>query len=105
MPGMRSSSPFIRLAIGLVTAGILAPLGILAIGKTSPQAAGPRFEVSFAASARSEAVTGRVYVAISRSNDRGGPIQQTSPTGVPLFSVPVEGLRAGQPAVFDASTL
>ena len=45
---------------------------------------GPRFEIAFSKDARAEPVTGMVYVAISRDNQRA-PIQQTSPTGVPLF--------------------
>ena len=34
-------------------------------------------------------MTGRVYVAISKTNDRT-PIQQTDTNGVPLFGVNVE---------------
>src|SRR6185436_16242114 len=62
----------------------------------APQAAasGPRIEISCAAEARAEAVTGMVYVAISRDNQRP-PIEQTAPTGVPLFSKFVEGLAPG----------
>jgi len=67
-------------------------------------ASGPlRFEVAFAAAARSEQVTGRVYVAISRDND-GPPIQQTGPTGVPLFGANVDALAPGRTASIDAST-
>jgi hypothetical protein len=57
----------------------------------------PRLEITFTAAARAAAVTGRVYVAISRSNDRP-PIDQTDPTGVPLFAVNVETLGPGQVA-------
>ena len=46
----------------------------------------PRIEISFAKAVRGEAVTGMVYVAISRTNDRT-PIQQANTTGVPLFSL------------------
>jgi hypothetical protein len=53
--------------------------------------AGPRIEIAFSKEARADAVTGMVYVAISRDN-RQPPIEQTSPTGVPLFSHFVEGL-------------
>ena len=60
---------------------------------------GLRFEISFAPGARSEPVTGRVYVAISREGSaQRSPIQQASPTGVPLFSKGVEDLRPGQAA-------
>jgi hypothetical protein len=54
----------------------------------------PRIDVSFAKEARGEAVTGMVYVAISRDNQRS-PIEQASPTGAPLFSRYVEALAPG----------
>src|SRR5262245_52301561 len=57
-------------------------------------AAGPQFEISFSAAARSEPVTGMVYLAISRE-DKRQPIQETGPTGVPLFSKYVEQLAPG----------
>jgi hypothetical protein len=60
-------------------------------------AAGPRIEIAFAKEARAEAVTGMVYVAISRDNQRS-PIEQAAPTGVPLFSRFVEGLAPGTAA-------
>jgi hypothetical protein len=60
-------------------------------------ATAPRIEISFAGSARAEPVTGMVYVAISRDNQRS-PIEQASPTGVPLFSKFVEALAPGATA-------
>jgi putative esterase len=59
--------------------------------EASPQAraGAPRIEVLFSKDARAQPVTGMVYVAISRDN-RQTPIEQTSPTGVPLFSRFVE---------------
>lgn len=62
-----------------------------------PTPAGPRFTVTFPATARAEAVTGRVYVALSRTNDRP-PIQQADTNGVPLFAVNVESLAPGPPS-------
>ncbi|MEZ5317259.1 MAG: alpha/beta hydrolase-fold protein [Vicinamibacterales bacterium] len=82
-------------------AGALAlALAALATTAAGRQAAGPGpwFEVEFPAAARAEPVTGRVYVAISRPGESRTPIQQASPTGAPLFSVPVEALAPGQPA-------
>ena len=58
---------------------------------------GPRVEIVVSKDARSEPVTGMVYVAISRDNART-PIEQTSPTGVPLFSRYVEALAPGSAA-------
>ena len=64
-------------------------------------ATGPRVEISFTPSARAEPVTGMVYLAISRDN-RTPPIQQTDPTGVPLFSKYVEQLKPGTAVTLGA---
>jgi hypothetical protein len=61
----------------------------------------PRVEIAFASTARAEAVTGMVYVAVSRDNQRT-PIEQASPTGAPLFSKYVEGLAPGAVAAITA---
>jgi len=70
-----------------------------------PSSSGPHFEVMFSPSVRSEAVTGRVYVAISRTNDRQTPLEQTSATGAPLFSHGVEALAPGRSATIDVTDL
>jgi len=82
---------------------------------TREQADGPglRFEISFAASAHPEPVTGRVYVAISRQREGGemrrgtgtvtGPITRAGETGTPLFGKNVEDLQPGQPVTIDGS--
>ena len=62
-----------------------------------------RFAISFASSARAEAVTGRVYVAISRENSAGRPpIRQVGETGVPLFGHDVDALEPGEAAIIEA---
>ncbi len=96
----------VRIVRGLA----IALCGAVAIGWTGVLSAQnqprrPAFEVSFAATAHPEAITGRMYVAISRTNDRQTPIQQASPTGTPLFAVGIEGLRPGQAVTFDDSAL
>ena len=90
-PGRFLAAAALALVIAAANGGSPAPAEAAA-----PQAAasGPRIEISFAAEARAEAVTGMVYVAISRDNQRP-PIEQTAPTGVPLFSKFVEGLAPG----------
>ncbi len=73
-------------------------------GGATAQEQGLQFEITFSQAVRPDAVTGRVYVAISReSTAQRTPIQQASPTGVPLFSRGVQELRPGQPAMIDAS--
>jgi hypothetical protein len=90
-----------RIIGGLFLACILA----LAAPLTAQRAtAGPSFAISFPASASSAPITGRVYVALSRTNDRA-PIQQTDTTGVPLFGVNIESLAPGATATIDATTL
>ncbi|HEX5475247.1 MAG TPA: alpha/beta hydrolase-fold protein [Vicinamibacterales bacterium] len=84
-------------AVGLAVLGYV-PLG----GAGQAPGAGPRVEISFPAAARSEPVTGMVYVAISRDNQRT-PIEQTDPTGVPLFSHAVDALAPGATVVIGAS--
>ena len=77
------------------------------IGSITPAsvAQSPRFEIAFSKGAHAAPITGRVYVALSRTSDaQRGPIQQTGETGVPLFGVNVENLAAGKAAVIDAGT-
>jgi enterochelin esterase-like enzyme len=64
-------------------------------------AAGPRVEISFTRDVRAEPVTGMVYVAVSRDNQRS-PIEQASPTGSPLFSHYVEALAPGAAAAITS---
>jgi enterochelin esterase-like enzyme len=62
----------------------------------------PRIEVTIAQDARNEPTTGMVYVAVSRDNKRT-PIEQVSPTGSPLFSVPIDAVRPGTPVVLGGA--
>ncbi len=72
---------------------------------TAGAKSGPRFEIAFAASAHAAPITGRVYVAISRTSDaQRTPISQSGETGVPLFGVNIEQLAAGKSAIIDAGT-
>jgi len=63
-----------------------------------------RFEISFPYSVHPEPITGRVYVMISRTNERE-PRFQIGRWGVPFYGVDVERLRPGQPAVIDDRAL
>jgi hypothetical protein len=71
--------------------------------RTTPSAA-PRIEITFAKSAHATPITGRVYVAFSRTNDeRRTPIEQTGETGVPLFGTNVDQLSPGAAATINAT--
>jgi hypothetical protein len=89
-----------RLGRLAATFGLSLALAAIAVRaqQAAPPRSGLRFEVRFTPAARSEPVTGRVYVAISRVNDRRTPIQQADSTGAPLFGVDVENLAAGAAA-------
>jgi hypothetical protein len=66
----------------------------------TPPRATFRFEISVPAAAHPEPITGRVYVMISRDNERE-PRLQISRTGVPFFGRDIEQLKPGQAAVID----
>ncbi|MEO6236154.1 MAG: hypothetical protein ABIQ52_04095, partial [Vicinamibacterales bacterium] len=87
-----------RLFTGLVLA---AATSFGALRLTAQATTGPRVEISFSQAARAEAVTGMVYLAISKDN-QSPPIQQTDPEGVPLFSTFVENLQPGTAAVITS---
>ncbi|MEP6765086.1 MAG: hypothetical protein ABJB66_12275, partial [Gemmatimonadaceae bacterium] len=96
---MKTSRKFVLAlaAAMLVTAN---PLALIA--QAIP---GPRFEISFSKGAHAAPITGRVYVAMSRTNDaRRTPIQQTGETGVPLFGANIDNLAAGAATTIDAGT-
>ena len=92
-----------RLIAGVVVAVVTAA-GLAA--QTTPPAAGRglRVEVSFPSSVRAEPVTGRVYVMISRTNDRE-PRLQIGRTGTPFFGRDVDKLAPGQAGIIDATDL
>ncbi len=107
-------STLLRLAAGLGAALLFAASPVLLAQRGSAPrafdfaqaktAGGPKFTVSFPATAHAGPVTGRVYVAISKTNDRS-PIQQTDTTGAPLFGANIDALAPGAAATIDATTL
>src|SRR5690606_12360553 len=63
-----------------------------------------RFEIVVPPSVRSEALTGRVFVIISRSDERE-PRLQVGRVGAPLFGRDVERLAPGKAAIIDGTDL
>ncbi len=62
-----------------------------------------RFEITVPPAAHAGPITGRAYVALSKSNDgQRTPIQQTGETGVPLFGVDISEMTPGRVIVVDA---
>src|SRR3954471_22680469 len=88
------------------TSTLLLLLEVVASGAANAQRSPlARVEISFARAAHAEPITGRVYLALSRTSSAAStPIQQTGETGVPLFGMDVSNLAAGAPAVIDANT-
>ncbi|HEV8215917.1 MAG TPA: hypothetical protein VGP95_08790, partial [Gemmatimonadaceae bacterium] len=85
------------------TIAILLTAPALAVAQVP--AASPRFEITFAKTAHAEPITGRVYVAISKTSEAGRtPIQQTGETGAPLFGVNIDQLTPGAVARIDSKT-
>ena len=109
---LKSSPASVKRRAGLAALALLSALFVLVLPQAGatpvvpddlPQGgAGIRFEVGFASSARSEPVTGRVYVAISREQGRG-PIFASGRTGTPLYAVNVTDLAPGETATIDGS--
>ncbi len=73
-------------------------------GSEPADTTGPRFEISFPASAHAGPITGRVYVMIARENT-DEPRLQIGRTGVPFFGRDIEKLGPGQTAAIDGSDL
>ena len=90
----RPKNTRVFLAVGLAAAAAFGAISISA--QQAP--AGLRVEISFAAGARSQPVTGMVYLAISKDN-QSTPIQQADPEGAPLFSAYVQDLKPGNPVI------
>ncbi len=87
-----------RIAV-VVTAAFLALLA----GCAKP--AGTRFEISFPASAHAQPITGRVFVAISRTATPEPRLQIGSWTlRTPFFGADISQLQPGQAAAIDSAT-
>src|SRR5687767_501805 len=103
-PRTRRLDPIFRLTTSAKASAVLAALAAGAVHLSAqPQPRGLRVEISFSAAARSEPVTGMLYLAISKDNQTP-PIQQTDPEGVPLFSTFVQDLKPGTPAAITTES-
>ncbi len=92
-------------------AAVLAIAVLGALAKPSgawpkAQKSGPRFKVSFPASAHAEPITGRVFVVIS-NKERPEPRLQAGSWGdtSPLFGVDVDQLQPGEASLINGATL
>jgi hypothetical protein len=83
---------------------LIAQAGLAPASVSAQDASSTRFEIVVPERVRNEAITGRVYVMIARTDDRE-PRLQIGRTGEPFFGRDVEGLGPGQVAVIDGSDL
>jgi hypothetical protein len=96
---------FIRAAASAIFALLVASRAL----RADAAPARLRFELSFAASVRSEPVDGRVFVVVSKAAEPE-PRSQFGKSGgqyasTPFFGEDVEGLRPGSPAIVDGRAL
>ena len=102
-----SRCPLRSLAAAVVT---LIALTSVAVAQTSMILPGPsgraqtKFEIRVPASVRTEPLTGRVYVIITRDSTRD-PRTMVARVGTPLFGHDVERLAPGAPAYVDGMDL
>ncbi len=81
-----------------------ALIGIASSPKVHEQSSPLRFEVSFPESYSTNALTGRMFVILARSEERE-PREQVGRYGTQFFGVDFSELKAGQELTFDASIL
>ena len=92
------------------TSGAIAVAALMTVTTGAAQKAGTNgtskltFQVMFPASAHAGPITGRVFIMISRVNERE-PRLQIGRTGVPFFGRDVEQLKPGEPATIDTTDL
>jgi len=93
----------------LLACAVVAGLGVCAGACTrqvqAPATGNLRFEISFPASVRATPVTGRVFVAISRTGTPEPRLQAGSWVSVPFFGADVSQLAPATPAVIDGRAL
>ena len=105
-PTERPGRPYAWLGFAALVMVFLAAGGLrlAAPARGVAQSQGLRFEVVVPDAVRSQPVTGRVYVMISRSSSPE-PYLQIGRTGTPFFGRDIEHLAPGAAALIDASDL
>jgi hypothetical protein len=99
---IRRSACLTALLLAAATSGLPAPFDF-AQGRQSKPAV--RFEISFPAAVRSEPVTGRVYVMITRNGEREPRLQLNQVDGIPFFGRDIEKLAPGATAIIEHTDL
>ncbi|MFQ5571812.1 MAG: alpha/beta hydrolase-fold protein [Rhodothermales bacterium] len=94
-----------RAILLLCIAGFVGTGAVLPVARAQPSSTtGLRFEISFPASVGEEPLTGRVFLAFAR-NDEREPRLQVGRYGVQFFGIDIENLAPGEAVVIDGTTL
>ena len=103
---MHPQHPHCTLPAGVLVACLLAGgIGLAAAPAPARRGSEPiRVEISFPASAHRQAITGRVFVMVSRTNEQE-PRLQIGRQGVPFFGRDVEQLSPGREATLTDADL
>lgn len=102
---MRENNGFIRnFRLRAILVSVLLILSFTFSMAKDKDSSEIRFEISFPESVHKEAITGRVYVIITRDDTRE-PRLQIRTHGAPFFGLDVENLAAGESAVIDEKIL
>jgi hypothetical protein len=85
-------------------------LGVSFLAWAAPQDSGLRFEISFSKSINDGPMTGRIFLAISPTDDPAPRIASYNSARrrdgrMPFFASDVEALEPGQPAVIDSDAI
>src|SRR2546430_14044738 len=89
------------LVLLFVSIGLAPRLSSETAVSTTKEGKGPRFEISFPSSLQATAITGRVFLAISKKGEREPRLQGSAL----LFGVDVEHQKPGDQAIIDENTL
>jgi hypothetical protein len=87
-----------------MTFGVLRCIALVAAPPMVGAAQSTRFEITFTREARTQPLTGRLILAVSKSAT-GEPRLAISPRGPAIFGVNVQGVAPGTPMVVDAKAL
>jgi hypothetical protein len=95
-----------HLLLFVAVAVLVAATPTVHAGRAGAAAATTRFEISYPASLDAGPITGHLFVAISKTNQREPRLQAGSYGGsVPFYGLDVSALKAGERAVIDHTTL
>ena len=93
-----------RVELSIGAGAVAVFVGAAVLGGSAPATAEQRFELSFPASVHAEPVTGRIYVMVSRTNDREPRLQIGRKAALePVAREPPQRRRAGAARPADGS--